>query len=87
MTINLHIYTLKCAKSATFPLITPLTPYHSTRYDLYKYTESKNLLNNTKLNHEQKFSLPVFPIYENYLDSKSFRLRWWCPEQMKRDTS
>ena len=72
MTINLHIYALKSANSATFPLITPLTPYHSTRYDLYKYTESKNLLNNTKLNHEQKFSLPVFPIYENLNSLQSF---------------
>lgn len=73
LTTNLHIYTLKSAKSATPTLIQPLTPYHSPCYDLHKYTESKNLLNNTKLNHEQKFSPPVPPIYENLNSLQSFR--------------
>lgn len=43
LTTNLHIYTLKSAKSATPTLITPLTPYLSTPYDLHKYTELKNI--------------------------------------------
>ena len=65
LTTNLYIYALKSANSATPTLIPPLTPYHSLRYDLHKYTESKNLLIYRKLNNEQKFSMPVFPIYEN----------------------
>ena len=74
LTTNLHIYALKSAKSVTFPLTQPLTLYLSNTYAMYKYTESKNLLNNTKLNHEQKFSLPVLPIYENLNSLQSFPL-------------
>lgn len=71
---NLHIYALKSANSATFPLTHPLTLYNSHLYYLHKYTKSKNLLNNTKLNTEQKFSLPVLPIYENLNSLQSFVL-------------
>ena len=63
--LKVYIYALKSAKSATFPLTTPLTPYLSPHYDLHKYTEVKNFLKYRKLNHEQKFSPPVLPIYEN----------------------
>ena len=41
VTTNLHINALKSAKSAVIPLTLPITLYHQTRYDLYKYTESK----------------------------------------------
>ena len=41
ITTNVHIYALKRAKSATFPLTNPLTHYNTTLYDLHKYTEVK----------------------------------------------
>ena len=65
LTTNMHIYALKSANSATPTLNPHLTPYHSTRYDLHKYTQPKNLLKYIKLTTDQKFSLPVLPIYEN----------------------
>ena len=47
ITTNLHIYTLKCANSAAFPLTPPLTPYLSTSYPMYKYSRAKNLPHTT----------------------------------------
>ena len=64
LTTNMHIYALKSAKSAANILIHPLTPYYSPRYYLHKYTEAKISSYHIKLNHEQKFSPPVLPIYE-----------------------
>ena len=73
ITTNLHIYTLKSANSAVFPLTPPLTPYHSPRCDLYKYTEVKISSYHRKLITEQKFSLPVLPILKTKTRHKVFR--------------
>ena len=63
VTTNLHIYALKRANSAVTPLINPLTLYHQTSCDLYKYTEVKISSYHTKLNTEQKFSCSLFSLY------------------------
>ena len=74
LTTNLYIYALKSANSATPTLIRPLTSYLSTRYDLHKYTEVKNLLISHKTEHRVKvFVFPVQPIYENLNSLQSFR--------------
>ena len=72
VTTNLHIYALKSANSAVIPLINPLTLYHQTSCDLYKYTEVKISSYHRKLITEQKFSPPVLPIYENSNSLNSF---------------
>ena len=71
--LKVYIYALKCAKSATFPLTTPLTPYLSPYYLLHKYTEAKNPLKSSKTEHRAKvFVFPVQPIYENSNSLQSF---------------
>ena len=66
ITTNLHIYTLKCAKSATFTLTPSLTPYTSTYYAMYNYTRAKNLPYTTEALHLQ---CPIKVVHEiqNYI--------------------
>ena len=63
LTTNLHIYSLKSANSAAFPLTTPLTPYHSPHYYLHKYTEAKNLL----ISQKTKSRAKVFTASPSYI--------------------
>ena len=72
VTTNLHIYTLKSAKSAVIPLTNPLTLYNSPHYDLHKYTEVKNLLISWKTKSRAKVFTASSVYSENLNSLKSF---------------